>query len=62
MLEADAPVKQVSVVDAVVRCHLNLSVAGEQHVQLDLSHLPAGLYLVRMQTSHGLATRQLILQ
>ena len=62
VLEADAPVKQVSVVDAVGRCHLNLSVAGEQHVQLDLSHLPAGLYLVRMQTSHGLATRQLILQ
>lgn len=62
VLESDAPVRQVSVVDATGRCHYRLTVGGEQQVRLDLSHLSAGLYIVRVQTSQGLASRQLLLK
>ena len=62
VLESDAAVRQVSVVDATGRTLFSLPVDGEQHVCLDLSQLSAGLYLVRMQTSQGIATRQLILR
>ena len=62
VLVSDAAVRQVSVVDATGRTNFSLPVDGEQHVCLDLSQLSAGLYLVRMQTSQGIATRQLILR
>ena len=62
VLESDAPVSRVSVVDATGRCHFNLPFGGEQQVRLDLSQLPAGLYIVRVQTSQGLASHQLLLR
>lgn len=62
VLEADAPVSSVSVIDAMGRCLYSLPVGGEQQVRLDLSHLSAGINMVRLQTTHGLATRQLILR
>lgn len=62
VLESDAPVRHVSVVDATGRCHLNLLAQGEKQTHLDLSTLSAGLYIVRVQTTDGMATRQLILR
>lgn len=36
------------------------SQADGRHLQLDLSSLPAGTYLLRIHTTNGTATRQIV--
>ena len=62
VIESESPMLRVSVVDAMGRCPLMIPADGEQRLRLDLSSLPTGLYIVRVQTASGMATRQLILR
>lgn len=62
VVEAETPMLQVTVVDAMGRCPITLAADGSRHVNIDLSSLAAGVYIVQAKTSSGIATRQLILR
>ena len=64
-LEQDSPVS-VSVLDirgcAVLRCDNSIQPAGISHLELDLSDLPAGLYLCQIRTEKGVETLKVLKQ
>ena len=63
--EEESPVS-VSVLDirgcAVLRCDNSIQPAGISHLELDLSDLPAGLYLCQIHTGKGVETLKVLKQ
>ena len=53
---------RVDLLDAAGRCLLTRTAQGAATLQLDTHQLPAGLYLVRLTTPDGVATRQLLIR
>ncbi len=62
VLESDAPISAVTLVNAMGQVILRTNGNGDLRQQLSLNGLASGLYLVRIQTAQGLATRQLIVR
>ncbi|MCQ2282167.1 MAG: Omp28-related outer membrane protein [Bacteroidales bacterium] len=62
VLEADAPIRNIAMVNTLGQTVLRRQGNGASTMHVDLNGLNAGMYLVRIQTDNGMATRQLIVK
>ena len=62
VLESDSPVSRVTICDAMGRTFLSFPADKARQASFDISSLSAGIYIVRIQTESGFATRQLIVR
>lgn len=62
VLESDAAINQVTVVNALGQVVASSNGNGAAHLTLNLTNYTPGIYVVRIRTDHGLAARQLIVK
>lgn len=62
VLESDAVINHITLVNAMGQTVMNTTGNGSQHFDIDLADLASGIYVVRIQTANGVATRQLIVK
>ncbi|MCQ2275181.1 MAG: Omp28-related outer membrane protein [Bacteroidales bacterium] len=62
VLESDAVINHVSVVNAMGQTLLQCAGNGTQHFDINLSGFASGIYLVRILTAQGPVTRQLVVK
>lgn len=62
VIESDDAMNELSVVDATGRLCLKKDLHGELQSGLDISSLPAGMYVIRVSSQRGLAVRSLVVR
>lgn len=62
VVESDGAMSQVLIVNALGQVVASRNANGAQQLDIDVADLNPGLYILRIQTAQGLATRQLIVK
>lgn len=62
VLESDAPIQRVVVVNAMGQTVMQTNADGSQHFALNLQGLAAGQYVVLTHTAQGIASRRLVVK
>ncbi len=59
-IPADKPVSEIQILDLNGKSHLQQNVDGQVSVQLNISHLPDGVYFIQIMEENGLLSKKFI--